>query len=676
TVTLTATNANGSDSHTMTNYITVNAIPTVVATGTASICAGESTIISASGATNYSWSKGAGTSATVTVSPRSTTTYTVTGTTNGCANTDQVIVTVNPSPTVIATGTSSICAGESTTISASGATNYSWNNGAGTSATVTVSPASTTTYTVTGITNGCTNTDQVIVTVNPSPTVTATGTTSICTGESTTISASGATSYSWNNGAGISASAIVSPTSTTTYTVTGTTNGCTNTDQVTVSVSPVSVISVGTVSNPTTCGTATGSIQVNGSGAGIVSWTGTSSGSSNGISLPYTISGLATGTYSITFMSSSMCESNTISQSLSDPTPPTTPVITPNGPTTFCIGGTVTLTSSYATGNTWSNSTNGSTLVVTNSGTYGVVYTDPSGCSAASAPITITVNTSPTVIATGTATICAGEPTLISASGASSYAWNNGAGTNATVTVSPTSTTTYTVTGTTNGCTGTDQVTVTTTPVSSSNADVEICEGSSYSILGSTYTVSGTYTDVATNAAGCDSTVTTNLTVSPNPTVVITPATIDTLCVTSSPITLIGTPTGGTFSGTGVTGNIFSPAIGAGTYTITYSYTDGNGCIGETNVIAIVEECPNSVSEVGLIGVNLFPNPNEGVFMISGLAVGTEYEIFDDRGRLVSTGVTESEEEEVQLLNVQTGIYYLYATQKGEKGSLKFLITK
>ncbi|MDG1333775.1 MAG: PKD domain-containing protein [Crocinitomicaceae bacterium] len=676
TTTYTVTGTTNGCSATDQVIVTVNPLPSVTASGTATICAGQSTTITGSGATSYSWNNGAGTNASATVSPTSTTTYTVTGTTNGCSATDQVTVTVNAIPSVTASGAATICEGQTTIISGSGATSYSWDNGAGTNSSAAVSPTSTTTYTLTGTTSGCSATDQVTVTVNALPNVVATGSATICSGSSTPISATGATSYAWNNGAGTNATATVSPTSTTTYTVTGTTNGCTNTDQVTVTVNQTPVIASGTVNNPNVCATATGSIQITGAGTGNVSWTGTASGNANGVSLPYTVTGLTAGTYTVSFVSTDGCTSNSISQSLSDPTPPTTPTISPSGATTFCDGASVTLTSSYGSGNTWSDSSTGSALVVTTSGTYGVVYTDGNGCSAASAPLTITVNPNPTVTATGATTICEGGSVPLNASGATTYSWDNGAGTNAATTVSPTVTTTYTVTGTTNGCTGTDQVTVTVNAATSSTQDVEICEGSDYTVLGSTYNTTGTYTDLTTNAAGCDSTVTTNLTVNPNPTVAIIPATIDTLCITSDPITLLGTPGGGTFSGTGVTGAVFDPSIGIGTYTITYDYTDANGCNGQTSVIAIVDQCSNSLNEVGLVGVSLFPNPNEGIFMVSGLAIGAEYEIYDDRGRLVSKGAMESEEQEIQLLDVQTGIYYLYATQNGEKGSLKFLITK
>ncbi|MDG1333005.1 MAG: PKD domain-containing protein, partial [Crocinitomicaceae bacterium] len=379
TTTYTVTGTTNGCSATDQVTVTVNAVPSVTATGAATICAGQSTTITGSGATSYSWDNGAGTNASATVSPTSTTTYTVTGTTNGCSATDQVTVTVNALPTVTASGAATICAGQSTTITGSGATSYSWDNGAGTNASATVSPISTTTYTLTGTTSGCSATDQVTVTVNAIPSVTASGTATICAGQSTTIIGSGATSYSWDNGAGTNASATVSPASTTTYTVTGTTSGCSNTDQVTVTVEADPTIAVGTTNNPSACATSTGSIQVTGSGTGDIGWSGATTGSMIGVTLPYTITGLPAGSYTIAFSSATGCNSNIITQTLVDPS-------------------------------------------------------------------------APTVVASGTATICAGQSATITGSGATTYSWDNGAGTNASATVSPSTTTTYTVTGTTGGC--------------------------------------------------------------------------------------------------------------------------------------------------------------------------------------------------------------------------------
>ncbi|HNF49180.1 MAG TPA: PKD domain-containing protein, partial [Chitinophagales bacterium] len=231
TITVTLKVYKSGNSSTSTKTIVVKAKPTVVANGMA-ICNGNTASITATGATTYSWNTGA-TGATLSVSPTTTTTYTVTGTTSGCTNTDTAIVTVNAKPTVIANG-STICAGNSATITASGAGTYTWNTGA-TGATLTVSPTVTTTYTVTGTgTNGCINTDTAIISVNALPNVSVSSIT-ICSGQTGTLTATGATAYSWNTGA-TTASISVSPTTTTTYTVTGTANGCTKNATATVSV--------------------------------------------------------------------------------------------------------------------------------------------------------------------------------------------------------------------------------------------------------------------------------------------------------------------------------------------------------------------------------------------------------------------------------------------------------
>ncbi|MDI3479485.1 MAG: hypothetical protein PWQ14_631, partial [Rikenellaceae bacterium] len=123
---------------------------------------------------------------------------------------------------------SSVCTGSNTTLSASGASTYSWSHSLGSGSSKTVTPTATTTYTVTGTSSGCTATATVSVTVNPLPTVLASASPStINSGQSSVLTASGASTYSWNTG-GNTASITVSPTSTTTYTVTGTsTLGCT-----------------------------------------------------------------------------------------------------------------------------------------------------------------------------------------------------------------------------------------------------------------------------------------------------------------------------------------------------------------------------------------------------------------------------------------------------------------
>src|SRR5690606_20711630 len=138
----------------------------------------------------------------------------------------------NPIPVVNAGVDQTVCAGSTVTLTASGATSYAWSNGV--SQGVAFIPATgSTTYTVTGTSLGCSSTDQVVVTVNPNPVVNAGTDQSVCTGTSVTLSASGAASYSWSNGV-VQGVAFTPAVGTQSYTVTGTSLGCSSTDQVDV----------------------------------------------------------------------------------------------------------------------------------------------------------------------------------------------------------------------------------------------------------------------------------------------------------------------------------------------------------------------------------------------------------------------------------------------------------
>jgi gliding motility-associated-like protein len=139
-------------------------------------------------------------------------------------------------------GPTTICLGQSTTLSASGGTSYSWSGGASsTSNSITVSPTTNTTYYVTGTTACGTDTDTINVTVQTVLDITVTGNTTICPGQSTTLTASGASSYSWTGGAVATGNSItVSPSVTTVYYANGNSPCGTDTDTITVFVSATS----------------------------------------------------------------------------------------------------------------------------------------------------------------------------------------------------------------------------------------------------------------------------------------------------------------------------------------------------------------------------------------------------------------------------------------------------
>ncbi len=214
-----------------------NTVVCVNATASLSVVTG-----SLNDAANWTWYSGScgsttvGTGTLVTVAPTNTTSYFVSGM-GGCiltASCTSITVNTNPSPTVtVNSGT--ICSGSNFTIVPSGANTYTYSSGS-----AIVSPTVTSNYTVTGTnTLGCNGSAIAIVTVNNLPTVNAvTSTSLICVGQSASLTASGAATYSWNTTATTTVIAV-SPTVTTTYTVTGVgANGCSNITTVTQNVSP------------------------------------------------------------------------------------------------------------------------------------------------------------------------------------------------------------------------------------------------------------------------------------------------------------------------------------------------------------------------------------------------------------------------------------------------------
>jgi len=247
-------------------------------------------------------------------------------------------------------------------------------------------------------------------------------------------------------------------------------NGCGSdlSSSATLTVNANPVINEQSTSNPVTCATATGSIQVGGSGSGDISWSGSASGSANGITLPYTIPNLGAGNYVIDFISSVGCNSNTINSSLIDPGAPAAPTISTSGSTTFCQGNTVTLTSSEVSGILWSTGESTQSIVVSTSGSYSVTFTDGGGCSSISLVEVVTVNplpSAPVISAGGATAICQGNTVTLSSSQVSGNTWST---TETTQNIVVTSAGDYTVQYTDgNGCISTNSLITSVTTVNS-----------------------------------------------------------------------------------------------------------------------------------------------------------------------------------------------------------------
>jgi hypothetical protein len=177
---------------------------------------------------------------------------------------------------------------------------------------------------------------------------------------------------------------------------------------------------------------------------------------------------------------------------------------------TVCEGTAVTLSGTGSTVLLWDNNViNGSPFTPDSTQTYTVSGTDANGCYGTD-QVVVTVNT-PLINAGSDVTICSGATVTLSATGVQTPVWDNNV-VNA-VSFTPTTTTTYEVSGVdANGCAGTDQVLVTVNQTANTVLN-EVTLGS-YTLNGTTYAQSGTYTQTLTSQNGCDSIITLNLSIS------------------------------------------------------------------------------------------------------------------------------------------------------------------
>ena len=202
------------------------------------LCAGNVGTLNVIGASNYTWSNGSS-SSNPTVNPTSNTNYTVTGQIGTCSGTAVYNLNVSITPTItVVSSPATICQGQSFTLTASGANAYTWTPGNITTSSVVVTPGSSANYTVRGQNLGCpARNGTIALTVAPSPAVNVVASnTLICAGEAIALSAVGANTYSWSNGAN-TALIIIYPTASTVYSVTGqNTSNCSGNSSISLTV--------------------------------------------------------------------------------------------------------------------------------------------------------------------------------------------------------------------------------------------------------------------------------------------------------------------------------------------------------------------------------------------------------------------------------------------------------
>lgn len=434
TYTVTTSNSCSTDA-TDDVVVTVNPSPNLNAGADVSVCEGESVTLTATGTGPFSWSTGE-TTASITVSPASTTIYTVVSDNGNCSETDQVEVEVNTPPSVDLGSDQTICEGQSITLTASGYGNFLWSTGE-TAQSITVSPSSTTTYSVTA-SNSCSSsaTDDIVVTVNPSTNLNAGDDQSICQGETVTLTATGTGPFSWSTGA-TTASITVSPNSTTSYSVTSDNGSCSETDEVVVTVNTPPSVDAG--SDRTICEGE--SVTLTATGNGDFLWSTGETGPS------ITVSPTSTSTYSVTTTSQG-CQSTAVD--FVDVIVGELPDLTTTNDVIIQRGQSITL-EAMGTGNfVWNTGATTPSITVSPLATtdYTVTLTSEGGCSNKNT-ITVTVEEaadgSNVVAYAGEDTsICSGDEIVLTASGGDSFLWNTGE-TTRSITVSPNESTIYSV---------------------------------------------------------------------------------------------------------------------------------------------------------------------------------------------------------------------------------------
>jgi gliding motility-associated-like protein len=667
TVTPTANTCAGA---TFTVAVTVNPIPVITAK-TATTCSGSAFTISPTTAgsdlvptgTTYTWTVAANANVTgetnQTVAQASisqnlinttntvqTVVYTVTPSFGGCTGaTFTVSVTVNPTPSII-TQVTNACSGVAFTLSpTNGAgnivpngTTYTWTvvdnpNVVGeTNANVAQSNVSQT------LVNNYTSSQQIVYTVTPTAgscigipftyTVTLstpvsvaaiTGATNVCLG-STTQLASATSGGAWTSTN--TAVATVSSTGVVTGITTGTT---TISYTVTNSVGCIGVVSATINVNtlPTAVITPSGSTTLcDGGSVTLTASTGSSYLWSNGLQTQSITVGNA-GNYSVIVTNAAGCSTTSAPVAVIVNALPSA-TISANGPTTFCQGGSVTLTASSGTSYAWSNGATTSSITVNTSGNYSVTITNANGCSATSASVAVTVNTLPiaNITSLNGNTFCQGGSVTLVSSAGSSYAWSNGL-TTQSINVTTSANLTVTVTNA-NGCSATSApfgVTMNAAPVATitANGPTTFCQGGQVTLTapaaaayqwnsGETtqsivVNVDGPSTVTITNANGCSATsAITNITVLPIPTVAAT-AGSNQLCVGST-INLTNATIGGVWTSTNTTVATVSAtgeitALSAGTSTINYAVTNASGCTTTSSMTLNVNALPSVLAIAG-----------------------------------------------------------------------------
>lgn len=538
--------------------------------------------------------------------------YTATAT-NSCyiSSTSTLQITEPPVLTLTASiANASVCPGSPTTLfvntnGGTGTITYSWSNGANTLSTI-INPTVPTTYSVqVSDIYLCSNSATVSVGTYSIPTVSV-NSGSICSGNSFTLLPSGASTYTFSSG-----SSIVSPTSTASFSVLGTSsNGCVSNSP---AIGTVTVYSLPILNISGPSGICFGnSALLSSSGALTYTWNGSI------ISSSINVSPISTMVYTVVGINSNGC-TNTSTISL---TVFTLPNISISGSNQLCNGSQSFIYASGANTYTWNTNATTTGILVQPSSTssFSVFGVDANGCSNF-ATHTITVLPSPTISAIASqSSVCNGNSVTLNGVGAVSYSWTGGA--------------------------------INNSPFFP--------------------TLTGTYTVMGSDINGCQNSASVIVVVNPSPNLVIS-ASNQTICSKeSTTLSVIGANSYTWSTSANAQSIIVSPTI---TTIYTVAGSDINGCTSSSFLTIIVDPCVGikSIDEI-FESVQIFPNPSEGEFLIkipnSGI-VG-KLEIYSPNGKLVFNETLRTEQK-INITSYSSGIYLLRIYSDGRSITYKLI---
>lgn len=318
---------------------------------------------------------------------------------NDCGFSTNILV--NPLPAVNAGTDVAICNGESVVLTATGTGSFTWDNSVVQATSFT--PLSTLTYTVTAFDGTCSETDNVVVTVNDLPIVNGGSDVTVCDGESVTLTASGTGTFTWDNSV-IQATPFTPAVGSMNYTVTADNGNCIATDEVTVLVNSLPTVDGG--ADQTICNGE--SVTLTATGTGAILW-------DNSVSQGIPFSPVGTLTYTVTIDDGNCASSDEVMVTVND-----LPTVNGGADQTVCDGESVTLTATGTGTFTWDNSINQASPFTPAVGSTTYTVTADNGNCITTDEVIVVVEDLPLATAT-----LSGAATLNAGPAGESYQWIN-----------------------------------------------------------------------------------------------------------------------------------------------------------------------------------------------------------------------------------------------------------